>query len=709
MSLVVLPNEILFSIAGLLEYCWHINSFVQVNRHLHDALNPYLYHHNIKCFDSSALRWAAKHGKEVTARYFLDAWPGSLAGVTEYGLKKALASAAMKGSSTVMKQLLERGVDPNMIVIEVDEILEKRKESMLLLAVRHGHESTVSVLLDYGADKNSAAVWAAEHGNLSIVKMVMEVHHCRADALGPHGMTPLMQAAKHGHVEIIKYLLQIGADPNYREFGNPPTALTPLCWAAKARENATQAVQCLLDVGADVNPIMPDGVTMYPLCAGLKYRSAETASLLLEHMDIKELPTYANYQKVLLSAAAACGSETLVQRLLEAGCSPNAKAADGGVYFGHGRTIHETTALSWAIYFDHEEIASLLLEYGAEASRHPLCEALERKNQRIVDMLIEKGAEMDYDLLDSPGFAADFIEEESIKFMMERSDEPKIGDIMMREAIMADSGRASLVKMLLDEGVKPTVPSDEDDASELLTSAARSGAEMLELLFQNGFEVPQRGSFCSHKTLVAALAWNEINTVVYLMKKGFSLSQDIPERRPWEYWSDMYPSSLARTVQSLATLEGGEEILDTLIGQGLRLERKRGAYTDWTCLGEVVKKKHTPGLTLLLKKGADPLFRSYKGETPLSKATSQGWSEGIMVLLDYIPKLCTGLCRDEVRQEISRAEAKSASDRKWKNVKRFQDFYQRHLNSSVKCECGECSYEMNTPRPEEIQPGESNH
>ena len=66
MSLVLLPNEILFSIAGLLEYCWHINSFVQVSRHLLTSLNPYLYY-----FDSSALRWAAKHGKEVTARQFL--------------------------------------------------------------------------------------------------------------------------------------------------------------------------------------------------------------------------------------------------------------------------------------------------------------------------------------------------------------------------------------------------------------------------------------------------------------------------------------------------------------------------------------------------------------------------------------------------------------------------------------------------------------
>lgn len=56
MGLVLLPNEIMFSMAGLLEYCWHINSFVQVNRHLHTSMNPYLYYHNIKYFDSSVLR-----------------------------------------------------------------------------------------------------------------------------------------------------------------------------------------------------------------------------------------------------------------------------------------------------------------------------------------------------------------------------------------------------------------------------------------------------------------------------------------------------------------------------------------------------------------------------------------------------------------------------------------------------------------------------
>lgn len=39
--------------------------------------------------------------------------------MSEYALKKALASAATKGSSTVMKQLLEKKVDPDIIVIAI--------------------------------------------------------------------------------------------------------------------------------------------------------------------------------------------------------------------------------------------------------------------------------------------------------------------------------------------------------------------------------------------------------------------------------------------------------------------------------------------------------------------------------------------------------------------------------------------------------------
>lgn len=149
-------------------------------------------------------------------------------------------------------------------------------------------------------------------------------------------------------------------------------------------------------------------------------------------------------------------------------------------------------------------------------------------------------------------------------------------------------------------------------------------------------------------------------------------------------------------VRSLAALEGGEDILNTLIKQGLDINAESFGET---CLHEVINKKHTPGLTLLLKKGADPLFRDEKDETPLSMATNEGWSEGIMVLLDYIPARCARICK--LRRDISRAEAKSASDKKWKNVKRLQDLYNRHLNSSVKCECGECSYEMVWPRPDE--------
>ena len=169
--------------------------------------------------------------------------------------------------------------------------------------------------------------------------------------------------------------------------------------------------------------------------------------------------------------------------------------------------------------------------------------------------------------------------------------------------------------------------------------------------------------------IVITIGWYDIDTIVYLVNKGFCLSQDILKKEPHFYWGRICPDSIGRMVRYLAALEGEEDILNTLIKQGLDINAESFGET---CLHEVISKEHAPGSTLLLKKGADPLFLDEDDETPLSMATNEGWSEGIMVLLDYIPTRCARICK--LRRDISRAEAESASDKKWKNVKHLQDF-----------------------------------
>src|SRR5262245_46631445 len=67
----------------------------------------------------------------------------------------------------------------------------------------------------------------------------------------PHGnWTGLHEAAKHGYVDIVRFLLEQGADPNAREKGDNTH---PLHWAAA--QGHLDTVRVLLDAGGDVHGI----------------------------------------------------------------------------------------------------------------------------------------------------------------------------------------------------------------------------------------------------------------------------------------------------------------------------------------------------------------------------------------------------------------------------------------------------------------------
>lgn len=69
------------------------------------------------------------------------------------------------------------------------------------------------------------------------------------NAAAPHrGWTGLHSAAQHGHLNVVRLLLERGADPNAREAGDHTY---PLHWAAAHRH--TEIVRALLDAGGDAH------------------------------------------------------------------------------------------------------------------------------------------------------------------------------------------------------------------------------------------------------------------------------------------------------------------------------------------------------------------------------------------------------------------------------------------------------------------------
>lgn len=96
------------------------------------------------------------------------------------------------------------------------EVRNRQDESPLMIAALKGMTDVVRQLLDKGADVNKPGWtplhYAATHGHLQIMNLLLE-EHAYVDAESPNGTTPLMMAAMYGTPSAVKLLLEAGADP----------------------------------------------------------------------------------------------------------------------------------------------------------------------------------------------------------------------------------------------------------------------------------------------------------------------------------------------------------------------------------------------------------------------------------------------------------------------------------------------------------------
>ena len=71
LTLLDLPSELLLSVARQVEDERDLNTLVRTCRYLYHTLNRELYRQNIRWSGSSALLWAAQHGRVTTIQMAL--------------------------------------------------------------------------------------------------------------------------------------------------------------------------------------------------------------------------------------------------------------------------------------------------------------------------------------------------------------------------------------------------------------------------------------------------------------------------------------------------------------------------------------------------------------------------------------------------------------------------------------------------------------
>ncbi|NXM58874.1 FEM1C protein, partial [Illadopsis cleaveri] len=143
-----------------------------------------------------------------------------------------------------------------------------------------------------------------------------------------NGATPLLMAARYGHLDMVEYLLdhcsasiEVGGSVNFD--GETIEGAPPL-WAASAAGHL-KVVQCLLDHGASVNNTTLTNST--PLRAACFDGHLEIVKYLVEHKADLEVSNRHGHTCLMISCYK--GHKEIAQYLLEKGADVNRKSVKG--------------------------------------------------------------------------------------------------------------------------------------------------------------------------------------------------------------------------------------------------------------------------------------------------------------------------------------------------------------------------------------------
>jgi ankyrin repeat protein len=146
-------------------------------------------------------------------------------------------------------------------------------QSAALVAAYYHEPLIARLLVKFGAKLN--LVEACAVGIADIVRQEIEKNPDAINQFAEDGFQPLGLACFFGHEDIVRYLLQAGADVN--QAAQNPTQVMPIHSAVAGR--TPSVVRALIDQGAQVNARQNGGFT--PLHAAAQNGDIEIATLLL--------------------------------------------------------------------------------------------------------------------------------------------------------------------------------------------------------------------------------------------------------------------------------------------------------------------------------------------------------------------------------------------------------------------------------------------
>ena len=293
---------------------------------------------------------ASKYGHTNAVNVLLQY--GANVALTDKSGRTALhfAAGSSDNSCEILRCLIENGAD-------IDKG-RNDNQTPLMIAAQKGHVSVATFLIEHGAnvdlqDENGNT---ALHHTLYGSDVSCEILSCLtgsgADVNGVNKVkhTPLMIAAKRGHLNALTLLIKHGAHDVDLQDSDGYTALH---YAVYSSDISCEILSCLIGIGADVNARTNNGVTPLMIAAEEGHINAVTSLVKCGanvHLHDKD-GQRALHHAMQSPQASIC---EVLSCLIKNGADVNA------------HTFHNETPLMLASRDGHVNVVTFLIKHGAD-------------------------------------------------------------------------------------------------------------------------------------------------------------------------------------------------------------------------------------------------------------------------------------------------------------------------------------------------------
>ena len=543
---------------------------------------------------------------------------------TEDAFRTPLYFASLHGIPWLVNELLNNGSNPNAII---------QGAIPLLPAIENGDVEIVRALLEAGADPNlnraSLLKSAACVGNAEIIKLLIE-HGCDTSRrTHPSSSSALNDAARRGHLEAIRVLLNAGADVN--AYSDKPSDVSPL--ESASSRGYKDCVELLLPKAS-----------RHTLLGGVRSTVHAHGKELRPQKGLLEL--YAEYvPDATLNYAARLGDEALVAKLLEKGAKTETR-----LNRRYRENSIDGSALVEACISGHRGIAEKLITHGADVNAksgesfsgtYPICTAVQGGHLELVRLLLQR----DVDVNASGGWGPALqiamyqghhdIVQELLKHGADIHDSRGSYGGPVQAAVLGD--HLDLLEQIVTAGADINMPAGETRikgggvflcSSPIQAAVYNNKPHLVDWLIAHGANVNlqaiKHGN--SDPPLATAARNGNMEIVNKLLAAGADVNQ--PDQREYDTGGPLY----------WAVREGHAAITSRLLDAGANPNASGGYYeAETTILTRGAMGNNTKVIQYLLDAGADvnqySQYREYN-EPPLHTACRYNHVDVVQVLVE---------------------------------------------------------------------------